>query len=272
MASYKNNPLTPNNFSGNSGQKVWWLCNNNHSFEATIDSRNRKIGGTGCPYCSSTFKLASPEYNMSVTHPYLIPFFHPFKNGDTSPDKITGGADRILWWRCPKNPDHEWEYSANHMSSSKAKELCPFCRGTLISAENSMAASHPNLANLFHPSKNGNLTVHNIRAGTSKMIWWKCIHGHEWQQTGFNLKRSTGDELCPQCKSLAFKKPEVALMWHPKLNVPFKSEDISYRSGKKVWWQCTEDKSHEWYASPDQMLASNRNGYCPHCRKEKPSE
>jgi len=268
----KNDPLTPSNFTGNSGQKVWWLCDKNHSFEATIDHRNAKRGGSGCPYCSNHFKLASPEYNMSVTHPHLIPFFHPTKNRDTTPNQVTGGADRILWWRCPKNPDHEWEYSANHMSSSKAKELCPFCRGTLISEENSMATTHPKIANLFHPYKNGTLSPHNLRTGTSKMIWWRCVHGHEWQQTGINLKRSTGDELCPQCKSLAFKCPEIALMWHPVLNGSLSTKNISFRSGKKVWWQCTINESHEWYASPDQMSDTRRNGYCPHCRKEKLSK
>ena len=135
-----------------------------------------------------------------------------------------------------------------------------------------MATTHPNIASLFHPIKNGTLTPHNIRTGTSKMIWWKCVHGHEWQQTGVNLKRSKGDELCPKCKSLAFNKPEVALMWHPVLNGSLSAENVSFRSGKKVWWQCKENESHEWYASPDQMLATNRNGYCPHCRKEKHSK
>jgi hypothetical protein len=71
--------------------------------------------------------------------------------------------------------------------------------------------------------------------------------------------------------NLALSFPSLVSEWHPTKN-KLNPEDYLPSSHFKVWWQCTEDKSHEWYASPDQMLASNRNGYCPHCRKEKPSK
>ena len=66
--------------------------------------------------------------------------------------------------------------------------------------------------------------------------------------------------------------PKLVAEWHPTKNGDKYPDDYLHGSHTKVWWQCTEDKSHEWYASPDQMLASNRNGYCPHCRKDNPSK
>ena len=265
----KNKPLTPMNFTPNSGQKVWWICTKNHSFEASIDSRNRKSGGTGCPYCSSTFKLASSEYNLSITHPHLLQFYHPSKNGDTKPQDVTGGADTVLWWKCPKVSGHEWERSVNHMSSSKAPNLCPYCTGTTVSIINCMATTHAEMAALFHPQKNGANTPFNVRSGSTEMFWWRCSFGHEWRQKARNLKRAKGDILCPKCKSLSVKRPDVAAMWHPTFNGAWAAENVSFRSAKKVWWRCLENPDHEWFASPDQMLAKNRNGFCPHCRKTK---
>jgi hypothetical protein len=45
----KNYPLRPENFSFGSGKKMWWICSNHHSYEATL---NHRTSGNGCPFCS----------------------------------------------------------------------------------------------------------------------------------------------------------------------------------------------------------------------------
>ena len=47
----KNGELDPNNFTANSGKKVWWKCSegDDHVWEASIGSRSR---GSGCPFCN----------------------------------------------------------------------------------------------------------------------------------------------------------------------------------------------------------------------------
>lgn len=185
----KNTPLSPLNFTGNSGHKAWWICENGHEWLASIDSRNRKKTPTGCPYCSPTFKRPSPDNNLALTHPYLVPFFHPTKNQDLLPDQITGGAIKEVWWRCPSDPSHEFKRSPNHMSSSKAVELCPYCAGTYVSSLNCMATTHPSLAVYFHPSKNNQHSAKNIRAGNKDKFWWRCPNNHEWQATPWAMAR-----------------------------------------------------------------------------------
>jgi hypothetical protein len=44
----KNKPLTPEQVSPGSGQKVWWKCDNEHEWEAAVNSR---VSGSGCPEC-----------------------------------------------------------------------------------------------------------------------------------------------------------------------------------------------------------------------------
>lgn len=45
----KNGNLKPEDFTANSGKKVWWKCEKGHEWQAMINNRSK---GTGCPYCS----------------------------------------------------------------------------------------------------------------------------------------------------------------------------------------------------------------------------
>ena len=44
----KNGNLLPENFSHGSHKKIWWICEKNHVWIASIVNRTK---GTGCPYC-----------------------------------------------------------------------------------------------------------------------------------------------------------------------------------------------------------------------------
>jgi hypothetical protein len=44
-----------------------------------------------------------------------------------------------------------------------------------------MAATHPELAKLFYPTKNGDHSPENLKAGTGIKLWWICDEGHEWK-------------------------------------------------------------------------------------------
>ena len=45
----KNKNLLPSNVTRASSKRVWWVCKNNHEWEATIKSRTLRKGR--CPYC-----------------------------------------------------------------------------------------------------------------------------------------------------------------------------------------------------------------------------
>ena len=45
----RNFPLTPDTVSYSSKKKVWWTCENGHSWQATVHVRSE---GSGCPYCA----------------------------------------------------------------------------------------------------------------------------------------------------------------------------------------------------------------------------
>jgi hypothetical protein len=68
----------------------------------------------------------------------------------------------------------------------------------MADASNCLARTHPELAKEWHQRKNGDLTPHDIVAGSNKKVWWQCLESpdHEWQATVVNRTKGRG---CPRC-------------------------------------------------------------------------
>ena len=118
----KNYPLRPENFSYGAGNKIWWLCQSGHSFQATINHRTGKKP-TGCPQCSG--RVASNENNLLKLFPLVAKEWHPEKNGELTPEKVTSKSGKKVWWICPK--DHSYEASVHSRAGSNSG--CPYCAG-----------------------------------------------------------------------------------------------------------------------------------------------
>ena len=64
-------------------------------------------------------------------------------NETLTPDQVTSGSQRKVWWLCQKDTDHEWEA----VVYSRAKgNGCPMCSGRSLSVTNSLATLYPELA------------------------------------------------------------------------------------------------------------------------------
>ena len=117
----KNGELTAENVSPNSGKKVWWQCPEgaDHQWASVVSYRNKNIG---CPFCTGHYP--SSTNNLLLTHPELAKEWHPTKNGDLTPQDITQGSVKKVWWLCSKNDDHEWQSTVNNRSNGNR---CPHC-------------------------------------------------------------------------------------------------------------------------------------------------
>ena len=126
----------------------------------------------------------------------------------------------------------------------------------------SLADRVPEVAAEWHPVLNGDLTPHDVFAGSQKRFWWQCSKcGHEWET---NLdKRVKLGQGCRKCaavrrakaqgtpkpgQSLADLTPQLAAEWHPTLNPERTPSDVVPTSGAVVWWLCSSCQ-HEWRAS-----------------------
>lgn len=55
------------------------------------------------------------------------------------------------------------------------------CRSNFnVNLSDSLFANCLKIALMWHPDKNGNLTLYNVICGSDKKVWWQCSYGHEW--------------------------------------------------------------------------------------------
>ena len=190
----KNGELTPKDVTAGSNRKVWWRCDKGHEWEATV--AQRACTGSKCPYCVNR-KIVSGENDLATTHPWLVVEWHPDKNGTLTPADVVAGSSRKVWWRhwCEKTESwHEWEATVSQRAKGAG---CPYCSGRLIlPGFNDLSTTRPDLAEQWHPTKNGDLTPVDVMAGSNRKVWWRCDKGHEWRAPV--VRRSSGSR-CPEC-------------------------------------------------------------------------
>jgi hypothetical protein len=62
---------------------------------------------------------------LSITHSALAKEWHPTKNGDLTPDDITYGSGKKVWWLCKS----KHEYQAVVYNRTGNNSGCPYCAG-----------------------------------------------------------------------------------------------------------------------------------------------
>lgn len=199
----RNHPLTPSDVLPGCGKKVWWTCNCNHYWDATIYHRSN---GTGCPYCANQ-KIWKGDNDLATTRPDLAKEWHPIKNGDLTSNQVNEGSNKNVWWQCEKG--HEWPSLISNRSKGNG---CPYCSGLYaIKGETDLATISPHIAKEWHPTKNGDLMPFDVKPFSNQKVWWQCEKGHEWETTIAN--RSEGSN-CPQCVIRGTSFPEQALFYY----------------------------------------------------------
>ena len=258
----KNGGLTSHDVTYASNIRRWWRCEMGHDHEWE-ESPGRRTSGRGCPFCAG--KRVADSNRLSENYPELVPEWHPTKNGELTPDNITAGSNRKVWWRCDMGEDHDWEDSPNHRTSGRR---CPFCAGRRVADSNRLSTNYPDLVPEWHPTKNGDLTPDAITVVSGRKVWWRCQEGHDWKAVVANRTRIGSG--CPYCAGkrvtdsnrLSIQYPDVAREWHSIKNGGLTPDDIHYSSNKKFWWLCTQDPDHEWEDSPNHRTSGRG---CPFC-------
>ena len=123
---YERNTLDPCRTTVGSHDKAWWKCSLGHSWQAAVFSRTKEKP-SGCPYC--TGKLVLTGFNdLATLRPRLAQQWHQPLNGGLTPDRVTLGSNRKVWWECSEG--HVW--MAYIFARTKPKGTgCPVCTGTV---------------------------------------------------------------------------------------------------------------------------------------------
>jgi len=214
----------------------------------------------------SYFPSPLPEHSLSTNFPNLISEWDFDKNDPLIPDHFTYASNKKVWWLCPK--DHSYDSRIYDRTSNKPHG-CPYCTGQKVSDENNLLSLFPKVADEWHPTKNGELKPDEVTYGSKKKVWWLCPKDHSYDSV---IKERTKKKPtdCPYCSgrkvsednNLEFLFPEISSEWHPTKNGELKPSEVTYGSGKKVWWLCQEGHSFENTIS---HRTSKKPSGCPHC-------
>lgn len=255
----KNGDLLPSQISRGSEKKVWWKCVSHHEWETSPNHRTSQK--TNCPYCSNK-KVLSGYNDLKSTHPEVITEWDFTKNISISPDSVSAGSHKKVWWICKAG--HGWQ--AGIVRRTREKTGCPICSSNLIlEGVNDLQSSNPDFFKDWDFSRNTNLQPTALGPGSGKQVWWKCAKGHQWKTSP--SKRASG-QGCPVCigkkilvgfNDLPTTNPQLAMDWDHERNLPLTVNSVTEMSNKSVWWVCK--RNHHW-----QSVISNRaKSGCPYC-------
>ena len=99
---------------------------------------------------------------------------------------------------------------------------------------NSLQALFPEIAQQWHPTKNGCLTPDQVVAGTNTKFWWKCDKGsgHEWDATSSH--RTGRGQGCPYCTIVPRSKVEIYIAFELNGLIDFRVEEHRLRIEGKL--------------------------------------
>lgn len=186
----KNGNKKATDFKTASGKKIWWVCENNHEYETTIDKRTSR--GDGCPYCSGR-RVLTGFNDLKTKHPDIAKIWHPTRNSRLTSQNVSPKSNKKIWWVCGKG--HEWERTVAKQLPQQDK--CPYCNGRkILPGFNDLATTNPKIVEEWHPTRNNNMFPENFTKGADVKVWWKCEKEHEWQSYIYSR---TANHHCPEC-------------------------------------------------------------------------
>lgn len=220
---YSKNEITPDEVTHGSDQKVWWVCKNDHEWDASV--KRRAIYKFGCPYCSG--KRVCKDNCIATMRPDLVEEWSD-KNL-FGPEKITCGSGKKVWWVCENG--HEWETSA----CERKNHGCPYCSGNKVCEDNCLATKRPDLVEEW--SDKNNISPKEVSYGSKKRVWWVCSNGHEWISS---INNRTNNYECPHCSKRISKS---GTKWLDKHNVPIREYYININN-KRIYVDGFDDKTN----------------------------
>ena len=222
------------------------------------------------------------EYCIKNHMEYLLEEWDKKKNGNLTPENITAGNQRKVWWILPyddkktgRHFDFSWKMSIWRRTGGS---VCPYLTGKKIwKGFNDLATTHPELAAQWHPVKNRDLKPKDVTAGSQKKVWWLFPYDDsktgkhfdfEWESqinnraNGADCPYISGRAVWRGFNDLATTHPELAAEWDYEKNKLLPSE-VTARSGRKVWWKCSIC-GHKWKT----IIFNRTTAGCPECAKE----
>ena len=189
----KNGTLLPDMVTPGSDKKVWWICNQGHSYQSSISSRTR---GRGCPICSG--KKVLQGYNDFESNFTELAQEWDYEKNSISPHMVTLRSDKKVWWIC--NQGHSYQVS---ISSRTRGNGCPICSGKkVLQGCNDFESNFIELVQEWDYKKNS-ILPNMVSYGSDKKVWWICDKGHSYKCSINNRRNGQACYFCSGKRVLA---------------------------------------------------------------------
>jgi hypothetical protein len=256
----KNQELNPAELVIGSNKNANWICSLCEN-EWSTSIYHRAIQNSGCRNCSSKRRLKfKVEDSIYKTHPEISKNWDYDQNAQLSPKMFPKGARYKINWHCH-------DCGTKKYQSIKSYKGCISCKKTKKLKESNLELEYPSIAKEWNSNKNQGLLPSDVKAFSNKFAWWQCSTcQHSWKAKISNRVIGRG---CPLCSNkvvvagkndLATTHSYLGKEWHPTKNSKFSPKDVTYGSGKKVWWLCPIN--HEYQAT---ILHRAHGTNCPKC-------
>ena len=185
----KNGKLKPTQFTFCSGKKIWWQCANGHVWKTSIAHRKNN---RGCKVCKKRTIIKGVNDMLSF-RPELINEWDFNKNVGINPEEMFKSSEKKVWWKCIYG--HSW---ITLISDRVKGTNCPVCsHQKIVKGINDVETLKPELAKIWHPSKNKNKSLSDFSKCSEEKVWWQCANGHEFYSTIYTKYASK--HLCKYC-------------------------------------------------------------------------
>lgn len=265
-AQEENAPLRPEEVNVGSHVKVWWRCEKQHLWHASVHDR---MVGRECPYCAGRKVLAGFN-DLQTLNPAVAAEWDAEKNAPLTPQQVTVRGSQNVYWICEKGHSYQAVIGTR---TGKRNTGCPYCAGKRVLAGfNDLQTQYPELAREWNEERNAPATPDRVLPTSKEKFWWNCPNGHIWEGS---VSARMQDAQCPYCSGadMAGKKlpfplayPNLYAQWDTERNVEISPWRVQEQSLSRVGWIC-DVCGTRWEAT----IFSRTNGKsnCPECEQKK---
>lgn len=220
----------PSDYSAGSNKIVWWKCEKcGYKWKTSIVNRTH---GHGCGKCAGEHAIKIRTENLLQQEgrsfrsraSKLLKYWDYDKNEPITPDSISYGSNKLLWWKCEKG--HQWQSPPSRMIKGIG---CPICN-------RSMHTSLPEYAVFWYLRK----ALSDVQWGTHQCGWEVDVYVHSlkigieydgraWHKTDISYEREQRKEqdllLKKGIKLIRIKESDLNLVDN---NIIYYAVDNSY--------------------------------------------
>lgn len=140
----------------------------------------------------------SKKHNLQVKNPVIAKLWNHSKNGKLKPKDVTPKSNTAVWWRCKKNPKHEWKQRVGIVAISKSETKgCPYCAGKKVDPDKNLLNFIPEVIQFWDYEKN-DLRPENYTPKSGHKVHWVCNRNSNHKWTGM-VSNFTSGHRCPTC-------------------------------------------------------------------------